>query len=75
MKYCAWRRAKPFYPRRLTFIIHLSADIVFERIQSLSEKEFALGGTMDIGPRMSEDTVSADLNGIHELSALRIIQE
>ena len=30
---------------------------------------------MDIGPRMSEDTVSADLNGIHELSALRIIQE
>jgi hypothetical protein len=30
------------------------------RIQSLSEKEFALGGTMDIGPRMSEDTISAD---------------
>jgi hypothetical protein len=45
----------------------LSADIVFERIQSLSEKEFALGGPMDIGPRMSEDTVSAGLDGIHEV--------
>jgi len=25
---------------------------------------------MDIGPRMSEDTMSADLHGIHELSEL-----
>jgi len=49
----------------------LSADIVFEQIQSLSEKEFALGGTMDIGPRMSDDTVSADFKGIHKLSGLR----
>jgi hypothetical protein len=38
-----------------------SADIVFERIQSLSKKEFALGGPVDIGLRMSEDTISADL--------------
>jgi len=44
---------------------------VSERIQSLSEKEFALGGTMDIGPRMSDDTVFADLDEIHELSKLR----
>jgi len=47
-------------------LTNLSADIVFERIQSLSEKEFALGGRMDIGPKMSEDTVSADLHRIHE---------
>ena len=26
------------------------AAVVFERLQSLSEKEFALGGPMDIGP-------------------------
>jgi hypothetical protein len=32
-------------------------DIVSERIQSLSEKEFALGGPMDIGTRMSEDII------------------
>jgi hypothetical protein len=30
----------------------------FERIQSLSKKEFALKGTMNIGPRMSENTMS-----------------
>jgi hypothetical protein len=48
----------------------LSAVIVFERIQSLSEKEFALGGPIEIGPRMSEDTIPADLHGIHELNKL-----
>ena len=57
-----------------TFSLHysknLSADIVFERIQSLSKKEFALGGPMDIGPRMSENAMSADLSGIHELREL-----
>ena len=43
--------------------------MVFERIQSLSKKEFALGGPIDIGPpRMSEDTVSAGLHGIYELN-------
>jgi hypothetical protein len=54
----------PIYTSYSTFM-NLSADIVFERIQSLSKKEFALGGPMDIGPRMSEDTVSADIDGIH----------
>jgi hypothetical protein len=34
--------------------------MVFERIQSLSKKEFALGGPMNIGPRMSKDTMSDD---------------
>jgi hypothetical protein len=43
---------------------------MFERIQSLSQKEFALGGPMDIGLTMSEDTISADLCKIHELSRL-----
>jgi hypothetical protein len=33
-------------------------DRVFERIQSLSKKEFALGGPMKIGPRMSENILS-----------------
>jgi len=35
------------------------ADIVFERIQRLSKKEFALGGPMDIAPRTSENIISA----------------
>jgi hypothetical protein len=34
--------------------------MVFERIQSLSEKEFALAGPIVIGPRMSEDIISAE---------------
>jgi hypothetical protein len=37
--------------------------MVFERIQSLSEKEFALGGPSALGgfgTRMSENTVYAD---------------
>jgi hypothetical protein len=42
----------------------MSADMVFERIQSLSKKEFALVGPMNIGPRMREDTISADLRRI-----------
>jgi hypothetical protein len=42
--------------------------MVFERIQSLSEREFALGGPMDIGPGMSEDIISADVRGIDESS-------
>jgi hypothetical protein len=48
---------------------NFSADIVFERIQSLSEKEFALGVRPPKAERtrMSEDTVSADLDGIHEV--------
>jgi hypothetical protein len=45
-------------------------DRVFERIQSLSKKEFALGGPMDIGPRMSDNTIYADLYEIHESSGL-----
>jgi hypothetical protein len=45
---------------------------MFERIQSLSKKEFALGGPMDIGQRMSEDTVSADICKIHDLSRLMV---
>jgi hypothetical protein len=45
----------------LAHIFHeLSADIVFERIQSLSKKEFALGVRLR-RTRMSEDTMSADL--------------
>jgi hypothetical protein len=43
-----------------------STDMVFERIQSLSKKEFALGGPTYIGPRMSEDTISADEHEIHK---------
>jgi len=39
-------------------LLQLIGDIVSERIQSLSEKEFVLGGPMVIGPRMSEETVS-----------------
>jgi hypothetical protein len=42
----------------------------FERIQSLSENEFALGGPMNIGPRMSENTMSTDFHGIYELNGL-----
>jgi hypothetical protein len=53
-------------PDHLPMILNLyysdfPADIVSERIQSLSQKEFALGSPMHIGLRMSEDTVSADL--------------
>jgi hypothetical protein len=47
-----------------TFIIHnVSADLAFGRIQSLSQKEFALAGPICIGLRMSEDAMSADLSG------------
>jgi len=41
--------------------------MVSPRIQSLSAKEFALGGPMNIGPRMSENAMSTDFHGIHEL--------
>jgi hypothetical protein len=58
---------------KLKLFKNFPADIVSERVQSLSEKEFALGGPIDIGPRMSEDTVSADLNGFRELNSLKII--
>jgi hypothetical protein len=49
------------------------ADIVSERIQGLSKKEFALGGPMDIGLRMSEDTISANLHVIHEIRKLEYL--
>jgi hypothetical protein len=48
-------------------LINPSAGIVFERIQSLSEKEFALGGPMNIGPRMSENSMSAVFTVFHKL--------
>jgi hypothetical protein len=44
----------------------------FERIQSLSEKELALGGPMNIAPRMSENTMSTDFHGIYELDGLAL---
>jgi len=64
-------------PRRLcggeySLLKNLAADIVFKRIQSLSEKEFALGGPMDSGPIMSVDTMSADLRAIHKLNRLKL---
>jgi hypothetical protein len=44
--------------------------MVFERIQSLSEKEFALGDPIHLGSRMSENAISDDDHGIHKLSRL-----
>jgi hypothetical protein len=64
----SWAVIHPVSVDVLLLFIDLSADIVSERIQSLSKKEFALEGPMDIGLRMSEDNVSADLHTVYELS-------